>query len=491
MLYIRTLVSMLISFFTSRLVLKYLGVEDYGLYNVVGGTVLIFSSLSATLSGVTQRYITFAIGLNDDFYLKKVFTASIKIHLILSLIILVLLETVGLWYVNHILNVPSGRIGVANFIFQTSLLMFIIDIATLPFNSAVIAYEKFSFHAIVSIIQSIVKMALVIFLLKLSSDALMIFAVIDLFVVFMSKGAFVRYVHTRLPKCRYINFKDPKLYKEIMNFSFWNFFGTASSVIYSHGGNLMINKFFGVALNAAIGLTNQVQSAITSFVSNFSMAVNPQITKSYAAGDFKRTNELVFFGSKISSLLLLFICAPIVLNLDYLLGKWLFEVPEYTYVFICASLLASFFSTFNSSFNCLMFATGDIKIYQITCVSINISSLLALFFLYRIGIHPSIMFFLIIFQSIIKQVIMLVLANKRTLFPIKTYLSNVFFRGLLLLCAVVILFIAKKQYSCLMTFPLFLLESIVCLLIIGSLAYFLGLNAAEKQVLRSYFKKRI
>lgn len=490
-LYIRTAITMLIALYTSRIILKELGVSDYGVYNVIGGTVAMLTALSATLSGATQRFITYSIGKGDIDYLKKIFTVSVKIHFLLAVVLLVIAETAGLWFINYKMNIPEGREFASKVVFHLSVISFIINILALPSNSAVIAYERFRFYAFVDIFRSISRLVLIFCISYLPFDRLITYGSIELLIIIAYVTAYISYVRINLSECSLSKENSPTVYKEVLGFTGWSFLGTASSIVYTQGSNLLLNIFWGVLLNAAIGVTNQVLSAVTSFVSNFTLAVNPQITKSYAANNYDRTNDLIFFGSKISSFLLLLIGFPIVVNIPYILGIWLVEVPDYTVTFIRLALFSALINSYNNPFNCLMYATGDIKIYQIACVIINIGSVFLLYYAFRIHLHPAIIYYLLIFQAPIKTFIMMFLSKKATNFPILHFICSVYFRIFLIACFIPLTIVIKNVFSYEMNLFLLLFESFAYVLLMILIIYMLGLTYKERLLLLSIIKKRV
>lgn len=488
-LYIRTAITMLIALYTSRVILKELGVSDYGVYNVIGGTVAMLTAISATLSGATQRFITYAIGKGDTDYLKKIFTVSVRIHLLLAIVLLIIAETAGLWFINYKMNIPEGREFAAKVVFHLSVISFIINILALPYNSAVIAYERFSFYAFIDISRSVIKLVLIFCIAYLPFDRLITYGCIELFIMFAYRIVYSVYVRINLKDCCQTNEISPSLYKEILSFTGWSFLGASSIILYTQGSNLLLNIFWGVLLNAAIGVTNQVLNAVNSFVSNFTLAVNPQITKSYAANDYHRTNDLIFLGSKISSFLLLIIGFPIVVNIHQILALWLVEVPDYSESFIRLALLSAFVSSVNNPFNCLMYATGDIKVYQIACVIINVSSVLLLYYALSIHLHPSIIFYILIIQAPLKTFIMLFLSKKATNFPVKQFIGSVYFRIFLLACVIPLTIVIKNNYSYEMNLFVLLFESIAYAVLMMLIIYLLGLNSKERTMLLLLIKK--
>ena len=490
-LYFRTAITMFIALYASRVILKQLGVSDYGVYNAIGGIVAMFSALSATLSGATLRYITFAIGKEDSTYLRKVFSASFAIHAFLAIVVVALAETVGIWYIKAKMNLPDGRLAAAMFVFQTSIASFAFDILTLPFHSAIIAYEKFNFFASVDIIRSVLRVILISCIGKFKVDALIVYSIIELVIVLIYKGSYVLYVKIKFKDCS-INAKcERSLYKELISFTGWNFFGTASYVFYTQGGNLMLNYFYGVLLNAAMGVTTQVSNAVSSFVSSFSLAVNPQITKSYAANEFGRTTELIFFGSKIASYLLLLIGFPLVANIGYILDIWLVDVPDHSQMFITLAILGAFFGSFNNPFNNFMFATGNIKSYQLACVVINLASVFILYFCLSAGINPSVLYVLVIIQAILKMAIMLIISKRTIDFPVRDFLLNVYARSLLMIVFVLVVLCIKSVLPYKMTFGIFAVETVLYIVSMLVLLYFIGLRRSERLVVKQYISNRL
>ena len=482
---------MVIALYTSRVILKELGVSDYGIYNVIGGTVAMLTAISATLSGATQRFITYAIGKGDTDYLKKIFTVSVKIHILLAAVLLVIAETAGLWFINYKMNIPVGREWAAKVVFHLSVISFIFSILALPFNSAVIAYERFSFYAFIDIFRSISRLFLIFCIAYLPFDRLITYGCIELLIMIAYLIAYTSYVKINLTECTLSKDNSPSIYKEVLGFTGWSFLGTSSSIVYTQGSNLLLNIFWGVLLNAAIGVTNQVLSAVTSFVSNFTIAVNPQITKSYAANNFIRTNELIFFGSKISSFLLLIIGFPIVVNIHYILALWLVEVPDYTESFIRLALFSALINSYNNPFNCLMYATGDIKVYQIACVIINVCSVLLLYFAFTIHFHPSIIYYILIIQGPIKTFIMLFLSKKATNFPISHFIYSVYLRIFLITCFIPLNIVIKNGFSYEMNLFLLLFESFIYVVLMILIIYLFGLSYKERLLLLTIIKKRL
>lgn len=484
---------MLITLYTSRVILEQLGVSDYGVYTVVGGFVAMLNAFAAPLGGATQRFVTYAIGTKDINNIRKVFSTCVYIHIILAIITGIIIEFIGYWYLETKANIPIDRIDIAHLVLHASVFTLFVRIMTIPYLAATVAHEKFGFYAWNSIIQSILRLILVTLLPFCLWNKLIIYAVLETLVNCVSNLSFIVYCLKKLYGCELIKATDKSLYKEIISFSGWNFFGTSSNIIYSQGSTLLLNSFFGVLLNAAMGVTQQVLSAIASFVANFTLAVNPQITKSYASHDQKRANDLVFFASDIAAFLLLIVGFPVVANIRYILGLWLVEVPVYTETFVVLALLSTFISSFSTSFNNLIFATGDIKKYQLICVSLNVSSIIALYLLFALKAEPYVIYLVLIVQYLIKQIVMVCIVKEKTNFPAKEYYIHTYLRDVAFLIPIIIILFLKSKYEYTITFQTFIFESFAYLIVMVTLIYKLGLKKEYREkillIIKNKFKK--
>lgn len=490
-LYGRTAITMLITLYTSRVILEQLGVSDYGVYTVVGGFVAMLNAFAAPLGGATQRFVTYAIGTKDIKNIRKVFSTCVYIHLALAIITGLVIELIGYWYIGNKANIPYERIPIACLILHASVFTLLVRIITIPYTAATVAHEKFGFYAWNSIIQSILRLILIFLLPFCLYDKLIVYAIMETFVNCVLNLSFITFCLKKLYGCELVKATDKKLYKEIVSFSGWNFFGTSSNIIYTQGSSLLLNYFFGVVLNAALGVTNQVLSAITSFVSNFTLAVNPQITKSYASNDLERANNLVFFASDIAAYLLLIVGFPVVANVHYILGLWLVDVPEYTEIFVILALFASFVSSFSTSFNNLIFATGDIKRYQLMCVSINVSSIVVLFLLFYVDLEPYYIYIVLFMQYFIKQIFMINIVKIKTKFPARKYYLHVYLKDILFLAPIVLVIYLKSKIEYTINFGGFVVESILYVLCMITLIYLFGLSKQNRAKLLNIVKQKI
>ena len=333
LLYGRMLLTMAISLYTSRVILKVLGVEDFGIYNVVGGIISMFAFINGGMVAATQRYITFEIGSGNTNQLKKVFSTSLQIHAIISVIIIILGETVGLWFLLEKLVIPESRMSAAIWVYQLSIVACIVNIMSIPYNADIIAHEKMSAFAYISIVEVVLKLLIVYMLVFSPLDKLIVYAVLLLVVQIAIRLIYTTYCKKHFEETSYSKCCDKSLVKEMASFAGWSFWGSLAGILYTQGLNMMLNIFFGPVVNAARAIAVQVQSAVQQFVTNFQMAINPQITKSYAKGDLNQMHNLMFRSARFSFLLLLLITLPVLLETNFLLTVWLKTVPENTFIF--------------------------------------------------------------------------------------------------------------------------------------------------------------
>ena len=428
LLYFRTLFIMLVTLYTSRVVLNTLGVTDYGIYNVVGGVVMMFSVISGSLSSSISRFITYELGHGDFEKLKRIFSTSVNIQIGISFIILVLAEIFGVWFLNTKMNIPEERLIAANWILQCSLLSFIINLISVPYNACIIAHERMSAFAYISILEAILKLAVVYMLLISPYDKLSTYAVLLVMVALLIRLTYGQYCRRHFEESHYKFVYDKPLVREMTNFAGWSFFGNSAYMLNVQGVDMLINIFFGVTLNAARGIATQVQNAVMQFVNNFTVAVNPQITKSYAAGDREYMNKLVCRGARFSYFLLFFFIVPIVCEADYILRLWLKLVPEYAPIFLRLSLFGSLMMLLGNSLLTAIFATGNIKRYQLWVTIVGCLVFPLTWIAFKLGFPPATTYVIFIIIYFLLVFVRLYIAKGVLDFPVKLYLTNVMFR---------------------------------------------------------------
>ncbi|HEY5592062.1 MAG TPA: oligosaccharide flippase family protein [Paludibacter sp.] len=361
LLYFRMFLTMGVSLYTSRIVLNTLGVEDFGIYNVVGGVVMMFSFLNSSMSSATQRFLSFELGKKDYAQLKKVFSMSVNIHTIIAVTIFILAETIGLWFLNTKLVIPDERMNAANWVYQFSIISFMLTVMNVPYNATIIAHERMSVYAYVSIVEVILKLIIVFVLVWMGFDKLKLYAVLVFGVSVVVWIIYKTYCKRNFTETNYQFFWEKSLYKTLINFSGWDLYGNMSVMARTQGVSILLNLFFGPILNAANGIAIQVQSAIMAFAGNVVMAIRPQIVKSYAIGDYNQTIKLVMTATKYTYILLLFISLPILLEMHFILNLWLKEVPSYTVLFCQYTLTFNFFANMSVIVISAIHATGKIK----------------------------------------------------------------------------------------------------------------------------------
>ena len=365
-LYIRMAFTLVVSLYTSRIVLKYLGVSDFGVFEIVNGITISFSFLIASMTLATQRYLNFTLGQNDLQKISKVFSTAFNIHLIISIVLFILSETIGLYFLNHYLNIPDGRAYAANIIYQFAVGNMLLSIITIPYNCLIIAHERMSFIAGISIFNSILRLIIVYLLVIVNSDKLIAYAILAFIVTIIVQSSYVFYCwHNFKEHCKYRFERNIPLFKEMLSFSGWCTFGGVTSICKSQGINFILNIFYGVTLNAAIGIANRVADAINQFVASFQTAANPQIIKQYAAGEIDSLSKLINRVSKFSYCLILLLILPVFLNTDFILHLWLVEVPPYTAIFIQLLLIFILLDSLAGPQWMSILASGKIKRYYV------------------------------------------------------------------------------------------------------------------------------
>lgn len=388
LLYFRMLFMMVVSLYTSRVILNALGVEDFGIYNVVGGVVAMFSVISGALSAAISRFITYELGKGNQSRLNKIFSASVTIQVLLSLIIVVLIESVGVWFLNTKMTIPETRMTASNWVLQFSIITFVINLISVPYNAAIIAHEKMAAFAYISILEAVGKLAIAFLIIWSPMDKLLFYAVLMCVVAVVVRLTYGHYCKNHFAECTYHFHWDKDILKQMFGFAGWNFIGAASAVLRDQGGNIIINIFYGPAANAARGIAIQVNNAVTGFVTNFMTALNPQITKSYASGDREYMMTLLYQGARLSFYMLLLLSLPILVNTHYILVIWLKLVPEHAVLFVQLILVFAMSESISNPLITAMLATGKIRNYQIVVGGLQMMNLPISYICLRLGCMP-------------------------------------------------------------------------------------------------------
>ncbi len=403
LLYMRTLLVLVVSLFTSRIVLNQLGVNDYGIYNVVGGIVAMFSLLSGSLSSAISRFITFELGKGNNDNLKGVFRTSVTIQAGMSVIVFILLESIGVWFLNEKMNIASNRIYAANWVLQCSILTFIMGLISVPYNAVIIAHEHMSAFAYISIVETLLKLGIVYLLSVSLADKLISYAILLAIVSIIVRLIYGIYCNIYFEECRKFKFGyDFSFLKQMGSFAGWNFLGAGSYLLMTQGVNILMNLFFNVSVNAARGIATQVDNAVMGFVTSFTTAINPQITKSYASGDKGYMFQLICYGAKYSFFLVLIFAVPILFETENILKLWLKIVPGLSADFLRMTLSISLFSVLSNTLVTSMLATGDIKKYQIVVGGTGMLVFPLVYVCYKLGM-PAITSYFIQFGIFVVQ----------------------------------------------------------------------------------------
>jgi len=487
-LYVRMLFLMLISLYTSRVILEALGVEDFGVYNVVGGFVALFAIVSRSLSGAASRFLNYEMGKGNNERLRIVFSTTLSIQFLLAIIILILVETVGLWFLNNKMVIPIERLNAANWVFQFSVLTFCFNLLTTPYNAAIIAHERMSVFAYFSIFEGIAKLLICYMVIISPFDRLIIYSFFIFLIQFIVRSFYQWYCKKYFQECRYRFVVDKPLLKEIFSYSFWNLIGTSSVILRSQGGNVLINLFGGPVVNAARAIANQVLHAVHSFVDNFFTALRPQIMQSYASGDWRYMMTLIFQGARLSYYMLFLLCLPLLLNTDYLLHFWLKTVPDHSVLFVRLTLVFSMIESISSTLIIAQLATGKIRNYQLAVGGLQIMNFPVSYVILKCGGVPETILYVAIFIGIcclLTRIYMLRnMINLSAVEFIKKVIINI---SLVSFVASIIPYFAFKTSQ--NSFTSFFYVTILCFVSTIISILYVGCNKAERQFVYAKVEK--
>lgn len=427
-LYFRMMFIILVSLYTSRVILKTLGVEDYGIYNVVGGFVSMFGFLNTAMSATTQRYITYSLGTKNTAQLNKVFSNCVMTHILIALIVLLFAESVGLWFLFNKMIIPESRMTAAFVVFQCSVVSTVVLILSVPYNADIIAHEKMSAFAYISIVEVTLKL-LIVFLLKFSGiDKLIFYGILLLIVQCSIRLIYGSYCKRHFEETKFRIIWDFSLFKEMLSFAGWNLWGGVSNIMYTHGVNLLLNLFFGPTVNAARGIAIQVQNAISQFANSFQMAINPQITKSYAQRDYAYMHKLVFRSSKFTFILLFILSLPIFTETEAILKLWLGVVPNWTVVFLRLMLCIVIIDSVANPFMVSVAATGNVKLYQSIIGGTMLLIVPTSYIFLKLGCAPNIVFITHLFFAVLTFILRLFIVKRLIHFSIIEYCKVCIFK---------------------------------------------------------------
>lgn len=483
MLYIRMLFLMIVNLYTSRVILQALGVEDYGVYNAIAGFIAMFSMVSSAIAGAISRFITFVLGQGDKDKLKKVFSTAIIIQLTLAAIVVVLVEVVGVWFLNTHMTIPDGREVAANWVLQFALVTFALNLWSTPYNAALIAHEKMAAFAYIGIFEGVANLIIAFMVMYSPFDRLVVYGAFICLIALITRMIYNGYCKKHFDECIFKWAFDYTLFKEMFSFAGWNFIGSISGLLRDQGINILFNVFCGPIINAARGLAIQVQTAVFKFSSNFYVAVQPQITKSYASDNVDESHDLVLRSSRFAFLLLTAMIVPLITETDFILRLWLKEVPAHTTAFVQIILLYTLIDSLSTPLIYLMLATGNIKRYQIVVGLFNFLNFPLAWIILYCGGSPELSQLSILFFSLGALILRISMLRPMTHFPVREFMLNTVSRCLFI---VTICFIVSFTISrCLDNgFSRFILNFSVTELTLGILLLTIGLNPGEKKFIR-------
>jgi O-antigen/teichoic acid export membrane protein len=425
LLYMRMLFAMFVGLYTSRVVINALGVEDYGIYNVVGGIAVMFTLLSGALSSAASRFHAFQLGKGDFDKLRRVFSISVFIHFLLAFIILIIAETAGVWFLNVKMNIPEERMFAANWVFQLSVFSFLINLISIPYNAAITAHEHMNAFAYIGILEVLLRLGAVFLLMFFDYDKLILYAFLVLNVAIIIRLIYGVYCRKNFEECKYKFTIDKELRKEMLGFAGWNFLGISSVMMRQQGVDIILNIFFGPVINAARGVSAQVNGQVGGFSMNILRAINPQIIKSYAQGDYTYMKSLVQKGARYAFYMVFVFSLPIIIETDFILKLWLKTVPEHAVLFVRLILIYSMMEALSYTLGSVFMATGKIKKYQIIVGTIQLLNLPLSYALLKIGLFPEITILVSICLAIISMFVRLWLIKNMLQIPMGSFLKKV------------------------------------------------------------------
>lgn len=480
---------MAIGLYTSRIVLNTLGISDYGIYNVVGGIITMLSFLNAAMVASSQRFISYELGKGNLERLKTVFSTSVSIHIVIAVISFLLGETIGLWFINTQLNIEASRMVAANWVYQCSIFTFMVNVVSVPYNSCIVAHEKMSAFAYISILEVTLKLVIVFLLWILPFDKLIVYAILVLCVSVLIRFCYTIYCKRHFEECIYLFRLDKKLFKDMFSFAGWSVMGNLGFSFKDQISNIILNIFYGTTLNAARGIGIHVSALVNSFSGNFSMALNPQITKQYASGNQEESIKFVYAGSRYTFYLLTLISVPVIINVDYILILWLGKVPEYTSHFLVLSLITSLLYAVSGCVTTALQATGKIKIFQIGICILMLSELpVAYLLLYNDYPPYSVMYPTVVSYTIAIFFRFYLLKRMIPSYDFKYYMTHVLMRCFIIFTTSWIICNLITQHLE-QNFKGLILSTFFSLIVVSTIIFWGGINKSERNMIIQYVKR--
>ena len=484
-LYMRMLILMLVSLYTSRVILDALGVKDYGIYHVIAGFVAMFSLISAALTSACSRFLNVELGKGDSDRQNVVFSTALTIQWGLALVVVILAEAIGVWYVNNIMVLPPERLNAANWCLQFSIFNSGMHLVTIPYNASIIAHEKMKAFAYIGLFQGLAQLGISFLVYWEPFDRLVYYALLLMLLQFLIRLCYQVYCRRHFQECHYRFVFDKPLMKHMFSYSTWQLIGNGALVLKTHGVNLILNLFFGPTVNAAKGISNQVDRAISLFVNNFMMAMNPQITQSYAKGDYGYMHKLVNNGARLSFYLLLFLSLPVIINANFILHLWLKQVPPYTVAFSQLTLVAILISSISKPLVTAQNATGNVRNYQMVVGGIEMLNFPISYLALYLGMPPT----SVAVVSIGVNIITLWARIYMLPFTVASFNRMKFFKEVILTCLIVAIIASVLPVAIYHILPEnaigFIINVVVCLSLSAFVIFYLGCNKSERSYIFS------
>jgi O-antigen/teichoic acid export membrane protein len=484
------LLIMSITLYTSRVVLDILGIENYGIYNVVGSVIVLFTFINGAMSAATQRYLNYELGTGNLNKLKTVFSTSLIIHIVIAAIILVIGETAGLWLLENKIVIPENRTNAAFWVYQISIASCIVGIVSIPYNAAIIAHEKMNVFAYISILEVVVKLLAVYLLLLVKFDKLIFYAASICVIQIIIRFVYGWYCKRNFAETRFIFSLNRKLSFNMLSFCGWNLFGSIAHASLTEGTNILLNMFFGATINAAKGISTQVQTAVYSLCVNFQIAINPQIVKNYASGDIKYVHKLIFTGSRLSFYLVLLFSVPIMLETDRVLHLWLKNIPDYSALFIQLSMIISMFHALANPLITGNAATGNVRPLMATVGLIFWLVVPISYVCLKLGGKPQTVFLAQIGLMLAAHVIRINIVGKQLNFSFFDYFKRVLWQ---ILSVLIVCFIPPYivKFNMAESLPRFVFVTVTSTFSILITVFFIGINSEERNIVKRFIFNKL
>lgn len=479
-LYLRSIFLLVISLYTSRVTLQILGVEDYGIYQLVGGVVAMFNILSGSLASASQRFITFSLGKDDLAGQKKVFSTCVTLHIVLGIIVVALLEVLGIWFLENKLVIPPERLDIARWVMQFSIATFFFKVISVPFNAAIIAHEKMNAFTFISILEGVLKLVCVLFLGLIAADKLLYYALFLFLISVLLRAIYSVYSHRKFEEARGIKLGIEKgIFKEMFAFAGWNMIGDGSMILRNQGIDILLNMFFGVIVSAAKGISNQVQYAVHQFVGNFTTAIRPQLVKSVAQQDYAGVHNLIFHGTRLSFFLMMVFAIPLSVCTIEVMDFWLVDVPQYAVDMVKVSLLYLQSNTLSRLLIHSILAHGNIRNFQLTAGLTKLMALPIAFVVLKLGGSPLTGIWVNVALDFVCRGFELYFVNKRNGYNIKKHLLQADLSCWLVFALAYVVSLAFYKFVS----SHLIVAGVTSVLLTCICVWFIGLDRSEKSIL--------